>query len=123
MVLLKMKNRVPLHCVKDSLSGVREGWRRDFAIRRQLGITLLAVILLLMARAPAAWLLASIVLLMLGLAVELMNAALEALLDRLHPEWDETIGAAKDMASAAAFLVNAAAVVTIGVALIVSLSG
>jgi len=116
------RDRVVLQCVRDSLSGIRQGWRRDFAIRRQLGLTLIVALALLVVRAPAAWLLASLVLLVLGLATELINAALEALLDRLHPEWDETIGAAKDMASAAAFLVNSVAVATAACALVVALS-
>jgi diacylglycerol kinase (ATP) len=53
--------------------------------------------------------LAFVVLLVTGLAAELINDAVESLLDRLHPDNDPAIGAAKDMASAAAFVINAAA--------------
>ena len=45
-----------------------------------------------------------------GWAFEAMNAALEALCDRLHPDRDPAIGRAKDMASAAAFIVNCATI-------------
>ena len=58
-----------------------------------------------------AWWLTVGVLLVLGLVVELLNGALEVLLDRLHPNQDSEIGAAKDMASAAALVINCAAVI------------
>ena len=58
-----------------------------------------------------AWTLTVAVLLVLGLVIELINGALEVLLDRLHPDQDPEIGAAKDMASAAALIINGAAVV------------
>jgi diacylglycerol kinase (ATP) len=101
--------------IRDSLSGLREGWARDRAIRIQLTFSAAAAIALLIARPPLSWALASVTLLVLGLAAELVNVALETLLDRLHPHADAEIGVAKDMASAAAFLINgAAAVVLIG---------
>ena len=116
------KDRAMFQCLRDSFAGIREGWRRDIAIRRQLAFTGAAVIILLAVGAPFGWTVASLALLMIGLAAELLNAAVEALLDRLHPGWDSAIGAAKDMASAAAFLVNTAAVVTTLCAVVVSLA-
>ena len=56
----------------------------------------------------------------LVLAFELMNAALEKLIDRLHPERHPEIGAAKDMA-AGAVLVLACAAVAVAVALVLAL--
>ena len=56
----------------------------------------------------------------LVLAFELMNAALEKLIDRLHPERHPEIGAAKDMA-AGAVLVLACAALIVGAAMLVAL--
>ena len=72
----------------DGLRGIREGWKRDQAIRT------LAVVVLVVA----------------GLAAELMNSALEAALDKVHPDLDPAIGAAKEMASAAAAVINLSAI-------------
>ena len=55
--------------------------------------------------------LAVVVLVVVGNAAELLNSALEAVLDKLHPDLDPAIGAAKEMASGAAAVVNLAAVV------------
>jgi len=68
------------------------------------------IILLLIMRPPVAWSLAVVVLVVAGVAAELVNSALEAALDKLHPDIDPTIGAAKEMASAAAAVINLAAV-------------
>ena len=54
-----------------------------------------------------------------ALAAELVNAALEALIDRLHPDYDSEIGAAKDMSSAAVLVINLAA----GAAFVIALVG
>lgn len=46
----------------------------------------------------------------LVMMAELMNAALETLADRLHPERHPEIGAAKDMAAGAVLAASVAAV-------------
>ena len=95
--------------VMDSLTGLRTGWRREASLRLHFSLALLGIIVTILVRPPLPWTIGFLVLLVLSAAMELMNAALEALLDRLHPAHDPEIGAAKDMASAAAFVVNVAA--------------
>jgi diacylglycerol kinase (ATP) len=51
-------------------------------------------------------------------AMEIANAAFEALIDHLHPERHPHIGAAKDMASAAAFTCNCASMLVVVVMLL-----
>jgi len=86
-----------------------EGWRRERSLRTQLIFSAAAVLVLLVAHAKLPWLLAVLALLALALAAELINAAFEALLDRLHPGHDAEIGAVKDMSSAAVLVINLAA--------------
>jgi diacylglycerol kinase (ATP) len=100
------------------LSGLAQGWRQDRAIRTQLLFFAIAAVALLIARPPVAWVLTTLALLVIGLAAELLNGAVETLLDRLHPDTDRAIGAAKDMASAAAFVINGAAAVVLVCALV-----
>jgi diacylglycerol kinase (ATP) len=87
-----------------SLKGLRAGWRHEASFRLE---TCLAVVLiplglwlgqggvekLLLAGTP-----------LLVLSAELLNSAIEAVVDRISPEHSEMAGRAKDMGSAAVFL-------------------
>ena len=94
---------------RTSLAGLSVGFRRDRAVR-ELWIALGVgwTVLALLGTAPIWWavtLAASAA----SLAGEHLNTALEVMLDRLHPDQDEQIGQAKDLASGAALLCNLAA--------------
>jgi diacylglycerol kinase (ATP) len=102
-----------------SLSGLREGWRRERSLRTHAACW--GAVLLLMAAlrpAPIWWGLVPLCF-AIGLALELLNGAVEAVLDVLHPAHHPQIGAAKDMASAAAFVANCAAAVLVVAMLVV----
>jgi len=87
-----------------TVKGLSAAWRGESAFRQE---TMLAVLL-----APAAfWLGRSLLetaLLLLTLAfvliTELLNSAIEAVVDLTSPQFDELAGRAKDMGSAAVFL-------------------
>ena len=101
----------PIHLrAADSCRGLSEGVRRDRSVRTHLLFAAFATAALAWLKPALAWWLTVAVLLVLGLVIELINGALEVLLDRLHPDQDREIGAAKDMASAAAMVINCAAV-------------
>ena len=112
-----LKQRPLRRRMRDGLAGLAHGWRRERSLRTQVIASGAAVLVLLAIAAPLPWLVAVLVLLAFGLAAELINAALEALLDRLHPDYDVEIGAAKDMSSAAVLVVNVASAVTFVAAL------
>ena len=95
--------------MRNGLSGLAEGWQRERSLRTQLILSVAGLAVLVVSAAGAHWLVAYFVLAVLGLAAELLNGALEAALDRLHPSDDADIGAAKDMSSAAALVINLAA--------------
>jgi diacylglycerol kinase (ATP) len=104
----------------DGLRGIALGWRRERSFRTQLILLAAGGALLVAAGVSPAWLLAFAVIAALALAAELINAALEAILDRVHPDHDDEIGAAKDMSSAAVLVINVAAAVTFIAALLAS---
>ena len=91
--------------------GLRSAWRNESAFRQE---TILAALL-----APSAfWLgrsLPETALLLATLAIvlttELLNSAIEAVVDRASPEFNELAGRAKDMGSAAVFVSLASVVV------------
>ena len=103
------KDRALPHRFRNGLAGLAQAWTRERSLRTQIIVSALGVLLLVIAGVRFEWLLAVIALLALALAAELVNAAIEALLDRLHPAHDPEIGAAKDMSSAAVLVLNLAA--------------
>ncbi|HET8899001.1 MAG TPA: diacylglycerol kinase [Rhodanobacteraceae bacterium] len=87
-----------------SLQGLRAGWRHEASFRFELYLAVVVVPLglwlgqggvekLLLAGTP-----------LLVLSAELLNSAIEAVVDKVSPEFNELAGRAKDMGSAAVFL-------------------
>ena len=110
-----------LSALQNSLRGLAAAWRRERAIRQELVVLLLAV--------PAAFLLsgqlwvriALIASVLLVLAVECLNTAIEKLCDHLHPGRHDAIGFIKDMGSAAVLCVTLIAALVWAGALVVAL--
>ena len=95
-----------------SMQGLAAAFRHETAFRQELAITvlLLPLALWLGQTGPERALLIAVW--MLVLLFELMNSAIEAVVDRIGPEQHELSGRAKDIGSAAVLvaLVNAAVV-------------
>ncbi len=85
----------------NSLRGIRDAWRHEAAFRQE--IVLSALLLLLsfwLAQSLLEWLLLILPLFLL-LIVEILNSAIENIVDRIGEEHHILSGRAKDMASAA----------------------
>lgn len=113
-----MKNR-PLHeRIGFALAGIATGWRREASFRTQIGMGALALVALLMLRpAPIWWALVALVVGLI-LAFELFNAALEGVVDLLHPDIHPEIKAIKDMVAGAVLLLSFASL-AMGIAMLV----
>lgn len=87
-----------------SMKGIKAAWKNEAAFRQEavificlvpfafiLGSTALEIAILI-----ASW--------MIVLVTELLNSAIEAIVDRIGPEHHELSGRAKDMGSAAVFV-------------------
>jgi diacylglycerol kinase len=96
-----MKNRAFAQRLRAALAGIQACWQRERSFRTQLVVAGGALVLLLVTRAPAIWWAVVVPAAGLVLSAELFNAALEALVDRLHPETHPEILAVKDMAAGA----------------------
>ena len=106
-----MKNR-PFHeRLLFALNGFGAAWRRERSFRIQTTLAVLAAIVLLALRAPLVWWAVVALASSSVLATELMNSAVEALVDHLHPERHPEVRAIKDMAAAAVLLASAGALV------------
>jgi diacylglycerol kinase (ATP) len=101
-----------LNATRNSLRGLGAGWREQSALRYEFYVLVVA--------APAAWYLGKsgverallIGSCLLVIVIELVNSAIETVVDRIGREHHELSGRAKDLASAAvlAAIVNAAVV-------------
>ncbi|MDJ0906883.1 MAG: diacylglycerol kinase [Woeseiaceae bacterium] len=93
-----------VNATRFSAQGFRHAWTHEAAFRQELGITVVLVpIALWLGQTPVERLLliASCVLVII---VELLNSAIEAVVDRFGGELHELSGRAKDLGSAAVFV-------------------
>lgn len=87
-----------------SMQGFREGIINEAAVRQEILLALLLTVLAFFVGETLVELLLLIIFPWLILAIELLNSAVEALVDRIGPEYNELSGRAKDMGSAAVFV-------------------
>lgn len=94
-----------------ALHGLKLAIARERSFRAHVGAAVLVVLMLLLFRPTAIW--CAILALTVGLVLvaELLNSALEALIDHLHPEVHPEVGAAKDIAAGAVLVASAIALV------------
>ncbi|CUZ88697.1 MULTISPECIES: diacylglycerol kinase [Serratia] len=87
-----------------SYKGLSAAWQHEAAFRQELVVTVLAIILAVWLDVGAIariLLIGSVALVMI---VEILNSAIEAVVDRIGSEHHELSGRAKDMGSAAVLL-------------------
>lgn len=113
-----MKNQGFSARIGFALEGWRAGWRGEKSFRTQTAMAgLSAVALLVLRPAPVWW---GLVALTCGLvlALELVNSAVEEVIDLLHPDIHPAIKRAKDML-AGAVLVTGSASLAVAAAMVV----
>ncbi len=87
-----------------SLQGLRSAWRHEESFRQEALVALVGLPLALwLARDTVDFILLVLPLLML-MAAELGNSAIEALVDRMGEDYHELSGRAKDLGSAMVFM-------------------
>lgn len=90
---------------KYSLKGLKAAWINEAAFRQELVLTLLmTVIAILLPNLDVQSRLLLILMPWLVMVVEILNSAIEAVVDRIGDEWNELSGRAKDLGSAAVFI-------------------
>lgn len=100
----KTKHRL-VRAAHNSLDGIRALWSREAAFRQEMYLCIILSPLIWLLSIPHLVKLILILLLLLLLAVEALNSALEAAIDRISFEIHEQSKIAKDMGSAAVLLV------------------
>lgn len=95
-----------------SIQGLKAAWKNEAAFRQEAVLVLILVPFALLMSVPLLTKLILIGSLLLILIVELINSAIEAVVDRVGKEHHELSGQAKDIGSAAVLLTLILAVVT-----------
>jgi len=111
-----MKNQSFVNKVSNALAGLRSAWQDERNFRVQVTLGLAAFILFVIIQPAAIWWALIILCITLVLAAELVNSAIEALSDHLHPEFHPVIGKVKDM------LAGMVLVVSIGTVIVATLA-
>ncbi len=106
-----MKGRPLSERMGFALAGLRTGWRREASFRSHIGCASAAVVALLVLRPVAIWWALVAVTVAIVLARELLDSALEGVIDLLHPGLHAEIGAVKDMLAGAVLIAAMAALV------------
>jgi diacylglycerol kinase (ATP) len=99
-----MKNGSFIARLGYALAGVRMVWRREKSFRMHCGFALLAIAVAALLQVSLVWWAIVGLCIALVLAMEMINAALEYLIDRVHPEIHEEIKHAKDAAAGGVLL-------------------
>ncbi|SEN11553.1 diacylglycerol kinase [Halomonas caseinilytica] len=93
-----------VHSTRYSFKGLKAAYRYESAFRQELGLCLVLIPLAWwIGEAPVEWLLL-VGSCLLVLIVELLNTAVESVVDRIGPERHKLSGRAKDIGSAAVML-------------------
>ena len=114
-----MKNRSLIARTGFAFAGWRAAFERERSFRAHVGIVIFGAVLLLVVWPEPIWWAIVALICALVVAIELVNSAIEALCDLLHPGIHAEIKAVKDMVSGAVLAVTLAALVVAG-ALIVA---
>ena len=106
-----MKNKPLYSRVSFAAAGIVEAWKRERSFRTQVVLGGCAVAITIALRPGLIWAAAVVLSAALVLALELVNSAMEALIDHVHPEVAPEIKLAKDIAAGAVFVATIGAVV------------
>lgn len=108
------KNLSFLHRLRFAINGIRAAFRNEKSFRIQSAAGVLVVGALFVLRPTSGWWAIFAVVIGLVLAFELINTAMEAILDRLHPELHDSIRFAKDCAAGAVLVMSLVSVLVFG---------
>ena len=92
-------------------AGLRAAWRTEKSLRTHALATVGVSAALLVTRAPPLWWALMALTVALVVAAELLNTAIEALADHLHPGRHEAIKLTKDVAAAAVLVTSVGALI------------
>ncbi len=107
-----MKNQIFLKRFTNALAGVRDSWRSEKSFRFHTTASLAMILLLGLMRPDMIWMALLLMACGLVLTLELVNTAIEKMLDHMHPKTHPVIKTVKDTLAGAVLV---ASVVSVGI--------
>ena len=104
-----MKNRPFATRLGFAWAGLKAAWQREASFRTHCVMAVLALAALAVLRPAPIWWAVVLLVVALILALELVNSALEGVIDHLHPEQHPEIKVIKDMVAGAVLVLSASA--------------
>lgn len=101
-----------------AMQGLASAFRREASFRVELLLGAAALLFIAWLSPPPLWVALVVIMIALVLAAELLNTALEQILDGLHPGQAEFVRIAKDCAAAAVLVFSVASVAVFGLMLL-----
>ncbi len=101
-----MKNRPFQQRLGFALDGISEAWKLERSLRTQSVMGGLAILVTIVLRPGLFWTALIALSISLVLALELINASIEAMIDHLHPDIAPQIKLAKDVAAGAVLIAS-----------------
>ena len=92
-----------INATRNTWRGLSRAARSETAVQDELAVLVVALPVGFFVALNIAWYVAMIGVLLLVIAIELLNTAIEKLADHVTPHWHEEIGIVKDIGSAAVF--------------------
>ena len=106
-----MKNRPLRERLGFAAAGLKSGWLRERSFRTQSMFAFAALAVLLLLRPAPIWWAMTALVAAIVLALELVNSALEGVIDLLHPGIHPEIKIIKDMMAGAVLVVSLSALI------------
>ena len=94
-----------------AIQGLKSAWRSEKSFRSQVIAALGMIVFMIILKPKAVWVALFTLVIAATMAAELINTALENILDAVHPELHPAIGRAKDCAAAAVLVLSLSSVV------------
>jgi diacylglycerol kinase (ATP) len=116
-----MKNRPLNQRLGFAFAGLRSGWLRERSFRTHCLCAFAALIALVVLRPAGIWWALVALVAAMVMAFELINSAVEGVIDLLHPGQHPEIKVIKDMVAGAVLIVSIAALMVAAALLVASL--
>lgn len=104
-----MKGRPLRERVGFALAGLQSAWHREASFRTQSAFAGAAIVALVLLRPAPIWWAIVVLVSAIILALELLNSAIEGVIDLLHPGLHPEIKIIKDMVAGAVLVISIAA--------------
>ena len=116
-----MKNQSFINKLYNAIAGLRSAWQGERNFQLQVILGLVAVAVFAAVRPAVIWWALIALCIVLVLAAELVNSAIETLADHLHPELHPVVGKVKDMLAGMVLVISIGTVIVAVLALCASI--